>query len=162
MSTMSPLRIQAQLPAIIFDVPAGTDLLTVPRPAPPLADPTNAIAQALLLLAPHGTLPLAQVVASARPEKAPAHTTAVIVVSDSTRPNVPYTGPASILHPVLHTLEAQDLFPRHITILVATSTHRASTRAEKITQRLGRIPRLGVIRDGAYAIPRLIGTNRTI
>jgi nickel-dependent lactate racemase len=34
---------------------------------------------------------------------------------------------------VLHTLEAQGLLPGHITILVATGTHRASTQAEKIT-----------------------------
>jgi lactate racemase len=126
-----PLCMQAENPAIVFHVPAGTDLLTVPRPAPPLANPTSAITQALLV--PRGTLPLAQVVAAASPEKAPADKTAVIVVSDITRPDVPYTGPASILHPVLHTLEAQGLLPEHITILVATGTHRASTQAEKIT-----------------------------
>src|SRR5215470_3548868 len=131
MPTTSALRIHADMPAIVFDVPAGTDPLTVPRPAPPLANPTSAIAHALL--APRGTLPLVQVVAAVSPEKAPAHKTAVIVVSDITRPDVPYTGPASILHPVLHTLEAQGLLPKHITILVATGTHRASTQAEKIT-----------------------------
>jgi nickel-dependent lactate racemase len=54
-----------------------------------------------------------------------------VVVSDITRPDVPYRGPASILHPVLHTLETQGLHPRNITILVATGTHRASTPAEK-------------------------------
>src|SRR5947208_7067546 len=131
MPTTSPLRIHAAMPAIVFDVPAGTDLLTIPCPAPPLANPTSAIAHALL--APRGTLPLAQVIAAASPGRAPAHKTAVIVVSDITRPDVPYTGPASILHPVLHRLEAQGLLPEHITILVATGTHRASTQAEKIT-----------------------------
>ena len=130
MPITSPLRIHADIPATVFNVPAGTDILTVPRPAPPLANPASAIAQALL--APHGTLPLAQVVAAASPGKAPAHKTAVIVVSDITRPDVPYVGPASILHPVLHILEAQGLLPEHLTILVATGTHRASTRAEKI------------------------------
>src|SRR5262249_55679036 len=123
--------IQADIPAVAFDVPAGTDILTVSHPAPPLADPTSAIAQALIT--PRGTPPLAQVVAAASPGKAPAHKTAVIVVSDITRPDVPYTGPASILHPVLRTLEAQGLLPEHMTILVATGTHRASTQAEKIT-----------------------------
>jgi nickel-dependent lactate racemase len=127
----SPLCIQADVPAVTFGVPAGTDILVVPHPAPPLADPASAIAQALR--APRGTPPLAQVVAAARPGKAPGHTTAVVVVSDITRPDVPYTGPASILHPVLHTLEAQGLLPEHITILVATGTHRASTPAEKIS-----------------------------
>src|SRR5215475_1622019 len=48
-----PLRIRAESPALVFYVPAGTDLLTVPRPAPPLANPTSAIAHALL--APRGT-----------------------------------------------------------------------------------------------------------
>jgi hypothetical protein len=52
MLTTSPLRIHTDILAIAFDVPAGTDLLTVPRPAPPLANLTRAIAQALL--APSG------------------------------------------------------------------------------------------------------------
>jgi nickel-dependent lactate racemase len=54
------------------------------------------------------------------------------VVSDITRPDVPYKGAASILHPVLHTLEMQGILPQHMTILVATGTHRASTPAEKV------------------------------
>ncbi len=131
MLTASPVRIQADIPAVAFDVPAGTDILTVPHQAPPLVGPANAITQALI--SPRGTPSLAQVVAAASPGKAPAHKTAVVVVSDITRPDVPYTGPASILHPVLRTLEAQGLLPEHITILVATGTHRASTPAEKIT-----------------------------
>src|SRR5262249_61860326 len=98
MPISSPLRIQADVPAVPFGVPAGTDTLTVPPPAPPLAAPPRAIAQALR--DPGGTPPLAQVITTARPEKAPAHRTAVVVVSDITRPDVPYTGPASILHPV--------------------------------------------------------------
>jgi hypothetical protein len=76
MLTTSPLRIHTDILAIAFDVPAGTDLLTVPRPAPPLANLARAIAQALL--APLGPLPLAQVGAAANSEKAPAHKTAVI------------------------------------------------------------------------------------
>src|SRR4030095_6874280 len=92
MLTTSPLRIQTGIPAIAFDVPAGTDLLTIPQPAPPLTKPKSATAQALL--APRGTLPLAQVVAATSSEKAPAHKTAVIVVSDITRPDVPSTRPA--------------------------------------------------------------------
>ena len=36
MSTTSPLRIHADLPPVVFDVPAGTDLLTVLHPAAPL------------------------------------------------------------------------------------------------------------------------------
>ncbi len=63
MPTTSPLRMQAEIPALVFDVPADTALLTVPRPEPLLANPRNAIAQALLTLP--GTLLLTQVVATA-------------------------------------------------------------------------------------------------
>ena len=55
MSIPSPLCIQADVPAVTFGVPAGTDILTVPHPAPPLADPARAIAQALRV--PRGTPP---------------------------------------------------------------------------------------------------------
>lgn len=130
MRTASPSTIHVDVPAVTFEVPADTDILTVPHPAPPLADPTAAIAQALR--APMGTPSLAAIIAAACPEKIPAHKTAAIVVSDITRPDVPYTGAASILHPVLHTLEEQGLRPEHITILVATGMHRASTPAEKV------------------------------
>lgn len=123
-------RIQVDLPAVTFEVPAGTDILTVPRPAPALADPAAAVAQALHT--PLGTPSLAQVIAAAAPGKTPAAKTATIVVSDITRPDVPYKGEASILHPVLRTLEAQGVLPQHITVLVATGTHRASTPAEKV------------------------------
>jgi nickel-dependent lactate racemase len=56
----------------------------------------------------------------------------VIVVSDVTRPDVPYKGEASILHPVLRTLAAQGLRPEHMMILVATGTHRPNTLAENL------------------------------
>src|SRR5262249_46043983 len=131
MPILSPLRIQADVPAVTFGVPAGTDMLTVPYPAAPLDDPTSAIAQALRV--PCGTPPLAQVIGAACAGKVSRPQTAVFVVSAITRPAVPYTGPASILHPVLPSLEAQGLLPQHITILVATGTHRASTPAEKIS-----------------------------
>ena len=123
-------RIEVELPAVTFDVPAETDMLTVPHPAPPLGDPAAAITAAVL--APLGTPPLSQIIAAAAPGKPPADKTATIVVSDITRPDVPYKGDASILHPLLHTLEAQGLLPQHITVLVATGTHRASTAAERV------------------------------
>jgi nickel-dependent lactate racemase len=85
------------------------------------------------LLTPLGTPPLSQIVAAAAPGKLPADKTATIVVSDITRPEVPYKGDASILHPLLRTLEAQGLLPQHITVLVATGTHRASTAAERVS-----------------------------
>jgi hypothetical protein len=148
MLTGLPYRIQIDIPPVTFDVPAGTDILTVPTPPPPLVDPAGAIAQALQ--APIGTPPLAQIIATVRPEKAPADRTATVVVSDSTRPDVPYKGTASILHPVLSTLEAQGLLPQHITILVATGTHRASTPAEKL-QMFGAdvVQRYAIVDQGA-------------
>jgi hypothetical protein len=36
-----PLCLHVENPAIVFHVPAGTSLLTVPRPAPPLANPNK-------------------------------------------------------------------------------------------------------------------------
>jgi lactate racemase len=123
-------RIQVDIPAVTFEVPAGTDILTVPQPMLPLAHPAVAIMQALNC--PIGTPSLAQVIAATAPGKPPAEKTVAIVVSDITRPDVPYKGEASILHPVLHTLESQGILPQHMTILVATGTHRASTPAEKV------------------------------
>jgi lactate racemase len=123
-------RITVELPAVTFDVPADADILMVPHPATALADPAAAIAHSLV--APIGTPPLARVIAAAAPGKTPAAKTATIVVSDITRPDVPYKGEASILHPILRTLAAQGVLPQHTTILVATGTHRASTPAEKV------------------------------
>ena len=124
-----PCRLEIDVPAVSFEVPAGTDILTVPKPPAALADPAGAIAQALAT--PTGTPPMADVIRDARPDKAPAQRTAVVVVSDQTRPDVPYAGEASILRPLLRALEAQGLMPQNIVVLVATGTHRATTDAEK-------------------------------
>ena len=124
-----PRRMEFDVPAVSFEVPEGTDILNVPRPPEALPNPADAVARALA--APIGTAPLSEVIQTACPDKAPAQRTAVVVVSDMTRPEVPYTGEASILHPVLRTLEAQGLRPQNIVILVATGTHRATTDAEK-------------------------------
>lgn len=125
-----PYQIQIAVPAVTFEVPAYADTLTVPTPALPIDDPAGAIANALAN--PIATPSLAQIVATAASEKMSADKTAVVVVSDITRPDVPYKGESSILHPLLHTLETQGIIPAHITILVATGTHRASTTAEKV------------------------------
>jgi lactate racemase len=53
---------------------------------------------------------------------------ACVVISDSTRP-VPNR---LILPPVLQILETQGIAPSHITILIATGIHRASTEAERL------------------------------
>ncbi len=130
MRTVAPYQVSATLPPVTFEVPAGTDILTAPQDVSSFADPAAAIAQALH--SPLGTPPLAEVIAAAAPDKSPAMKTATVVVSDITRPDVPYTGEASILHPVLQALETQGLSPAHMTILVATGTHRASTPEEKM------------------------------
>ena len=123
------IRVQVDVPAVSFEVPAYTDILSVPSPPTALSDPAAAVAQALD--APIGTASLAEVIRTACPDKAPEQRTAVVVVSDMTRPDVPYTGEASILHPLLQTLEAQGVLPQNIVVLVATGTHRATTDAEK-------------------------------
>lgn len=129
MKPITTRQIHVDLPAVTFSVPADADLLTVPRSAPPLSDPTAAIAAALAQ--PIGSPALADIIAAAAASKRPTDKTATIVVSDMTRPDVPYRGASSILHPILRVLEAQGLRPSHITILVATGTHRASTPEEK-------------------------------
>lgn len=70
---------------------------------------------------------LATIALSKRAGKASA--TAVIVVSDNTRP-VPYTGEEGILFPILQTLFAAGYVPENIIILIATGTHRAMTPKE--------------------------------
>jgi hypothetical protein len=168
MSTTSPSRIRADIPPIVFDVPAGTDLLSGPPPAAPLADPTRGIAQALLT--PRGTPPLAQVVAAASPAKAPAYKTAVLVVSDITRPDVPYTGPAGLIY-CTTGISPGDLEKLPLTsgyaytgetcldLMVQRALQRLLAAWQ---QRLGRLPRLGVIRDGAHAIPQLMVASRAV
>ncbi|WP_089719407.1 nickel-dependent lactate racemase, partial [Candidatus Entotheonella palauensis] len=122
-------QIHVDLPPVTFNVPADADLLTVPQNVAPLADPAAAIAEALAQ--PIGTPALAEIISSTAPSKPIADKTATIVVSDITRPDVPYRGETSILHPILRILETQGVRPDHITILVATGTHRASTPEEK-------------------------------
>lgn len=129
MDPLTTRQIHVDLPAVTFNVPADADLLTVPRSSSPLADPATAIAASLEQ--PIGSPALADIIAAAAPSKRPADKTATVVVSDITRPDVPYRGESSILHPILHVLEAQGVRPEHITILVATGTHRASTPQEK-------------------------------
>ena len=122
-------RVEVDVPAVSFEVPEGTDILNVPRPPAALPDPAAAVARALA--APIGTASLAEVIRTACPGKAPGQRTAVVVVSDMTRPDVPYTGKASILHPVLRTLETEGVLPHNILVLVANGTHRATTDDEK-------------------------------
>jgi nickel-dependent lactate racemase len=129
MNLITTRQIHVDLPAVTFSVPADADLLTVPKHTSPLSDPGAAIAEALAQ--PIGSAALVDIIEAAAPSKRPADKTAVIVVSDITRPDVPYRGETSILHPILRILETQQVRPDHMTILVATGTHRASTPEEK-------------------------------
>ncbi|HHT81184.1 MAG TPA: nickel-dependent lactate racemase [Spirochaetales bacterium] len=54
---------------------------------------------------------------------------AAIIISDNTRP-VPYKGEEGILLPILETLFSVGYDAKNITILIATGTHRAMSKAE--------------------------------
>ena len=97
-------------------LPAGAEVLRASAPAP-LREPFEAIRRSL-------EEPIA-----ARPlrELAGGKSSAVVVVSDATRP-VPYRGEQSILRPVMDTLQSAGI--GEITILVACGTHRAMTPQE--------------------------------
>jgi nickel-dependent lactate racemase len=86
------------------------------QPAPALADPAQAIADALR--SPIGTPPLAELARGRR--------TACIVICDITRP-VPNR---LILPPLLRTLEEQGIARENILILIATGLHRPNEGAE--------------------------------
>lgn len=100
-------RLQIRLPETACELSGGTP--------EPLARPTEAILDALRR--PLGCPPLRELAAGRQ------H--ACIVVSDITRP-VPYR---LLLPPLLAELEGR---VPHITLLVATGTHRASTLEEKL------------------------------
>ncbi len=89
------------------------------QPQPPLADPEQAIRDALRQ--PIGTPPLAELARGKR--------SACVVISDITRP-VPNK---LILPAVLETLEASGIPREGITILIATGTHRPNEGEELVT-----------------------------
>ena len=140
------------------DIPAAADLLTM-RPATPLPDPAGAVAASLAR--PIGSDSLAAL-ASRRLATNPA-ATAVVVISDNTRP-VPYRGPSGILWPVVEALLAAGFAAANITVLVATGTHRAMTQAELAAILDERVLAAGIrvvnhdSRDAASL--RYIGTTR--
>jgi len=86
------------------------------RPAPPLANPEQAIRNAIAH--PIGTRPLAELVKGKR--------SACILICDVTRP-VPNR---LILPPLLETLEASGVARQSICILIATGLHRPNEGAE--------------------------------
>jgi nickel-dependent lactate racemase len=90
----------------------------------PLARPGEAIRQALR--APIGAPPLIELVRSRLSAKPDA--TAVVVISDDTRP-VPYNGESGILYPVLQEIMDAGLPPERIRLLVATGTHHGMSES---------------------------------
>jgi nickel-dependent lactate racemase len=88
------------------------------RPAPPLADPQRAIADAIDH--PIGSRPLAELARGRR--------NACILVCDITRP-VPN---ALLLPPILRKLEAEGIARKDILILIATGLHRPNEGAELV------------------------------
>jgi lactate racemase len=79
----------------------------------------------------------------ARKVQTKAGSSAVVVISDSTRP-VPYSGEQGILWPVVERLISGGIDPERITILVATGTHRA-LRDDEIRSMIDpRVPAAGV------------------
>ena len=97
-------------------LPDSAAILTLPDVAP-LARPAAAILQALD--SPMAAPALREVIRAKREKKPDA--TAVVVVSDNTRP-VPYRGEQGVLAPILAQLRASGV--KEVTVLVATGTHR--------------------------------------
>ena len=94
---------------------------------PPLANPRDRIRASIH--GPIGTDPLPEMLrAKCKPLR---DLTVCITTSDITRP-VPYKGERGILPPLLRLLEETGVAREHITLLVGTGTHRASTPEEKI------------------------------
>ncbi|MGB2906614.1 MAG: lactate racemase domain-containing protein [Candidatus Aminicenantaceae bacterium] len=100
-------------------VPEYAEVLAMGH-AEPLPDPAQAVLQALQ--EPIGCPPLAQLIGSRVAAKADA--TAVVVISDDTRP-VPYSGEDGILFPLIDEMIRTGLAPANIRLLVATGTHHA-------------------------------------
>ncbi|MFH1006817.1 MAG: nickel-dependent lactate racemase [Candidatus Latescibacterota bacterium] len=111
--------------ALQLRVPPGLVELTMKEETPP-DDPQQQIAEALDH--PIGAKTLGELVRNSG--KKPAELTVAITVSDITRP-VPYSGKSGMLPPILNRLERAGILRSHITMVVGTGTHRASTDAEK-------------------------------
>jgi nickel-dependent lactate racemase len=105
-------------------VPVHTDILAMGK-ALPLSNPEAKIRQALRK--PMGCPPLESIVRKKLEAKPDA--TAVVVISDNTRP-VPYSGESGILFPIVEEMIKAGLEPSQIRLLVATGTHRAMTDDE--------------------------------
>jgi nickel-dependent lactate racemase len=103
-------------------VPGNAEILAMGR-VEPLPDPAQAILQALEK--PIASPSLAQI--TRRKLEANPESTAVVVISDDTRPVPYYDNETGILLPVINELLGAGMTPQQIRILVATGTHHAMT-----------------------------------
>ena len=110
--------------AIEIQLPDGTQRLAMSTPTP-IARPKEAILEAMNNSI--GSPGLTEIIASK--EKPVEDLKAVVVISDNTRP-VPYAGESGILMPIIDALIKLGVAPKHITVLVATGTHRVLSQPE--------------------------------
>jgi nickel-dependent lactate racemase len=118
-----------------IEIEYGTAQLTVDLPLPcdvrgmsdtaPLPSPAEAIRRSYTQ--PIDSPSLAEIARSKL--KRNPKSTAVVVVSDNTRP-VPYRGAEGILVPLLETLLSAGYAPQRITILIGTGSHRPMKESE--------------------------------
>lgn len=119
-------------------LPENTFIATMKQPEV-LANPSVAIKEALA--SPIASESLKAIAEGKKNEKSDA--TAVIVVSDNTRP-VPYKGENGILVPVVETLLEAGYTTDQITVLVATGMHRPMREDELKLMLDGKIFDLGI------------------
>ena len=113
---MKTISLTINTDSIQIEVPDSCDILSAGK-SKPLPDPVEAVNRSLSN--PTGSPPLNHL--------AKGKKTAVVVVSDNTRP-VPYKEPDGILAPIIKTLK-QSGVPQ-ITILIACGTHRPMEQTE--------------------------------
>ena len=119
-------------------LPPGAVILKGRQPER-LRDPEASIREALAR--PLGSRALEQIARAKLSSKPDA--SAVVVVSDSTRP-VPYKGPEGILWPVVQCLLSAGFSPLRIVVLVATGTHHIMNDDEIRDMIDDRVTRAGV------------------
>ena len=108
-----------------LELPEHTEIVTM-REHAALPDPQAAVKDALL----HPTAGPSLGEIAARKKRAKPDATAVIVVSDNTRP-VPYKGPGNILVPLLETLREAGFAFEDMTLLIATGMHHGMDEEEQ-------------------------------
>lgn len=116
---MKSVEIEFGTSSFAIRVPDHADVLTLPEVEVP-ADPAGEVQRGLR--EPIGCPTLPAVIREKR-----ADPTAVIVVSDNTRP-VPYKGPGGILEPIIEILRGEGV--ARMVVLVATGTHRGLSESE--------------------------------